>query len=305
MKIAVESPNSTAFARSSASSRLVEAVERGDRPEHLLAREERVVGDALEDRRRDQVAVARPRARRRSSTVPPSRLPRSIAATISSNWDSLTIGPTSTSGSSGSPTRPRSMRASELLAERVVHRVLRRRCAASRCTSGRPTRTRLRTRPRRRGRGRRRPSRSAGCGRRARAGRACPPSSPRRARRGPVATEPVNEIARTRGSRDERSADRRAAAGQHVQDAGRQLGLGERLGDVQPGQRRLVGELQHDGVAVDQRRRELPDRDRDREVPRRDQRRRRRPGAGGSTPARRSATARSARRPARNASLAA
>ena len=54
----------------------------------------------------------RRRARRRRSRVPPSLFPRSIAAMISSNCFSFTIGPTSTSGSAGSPTLPRSMRAS-------------------------------------------------------------------------------------------------------------------------------------------------------------------------------------------------
>ena len=82
-----------------------------------------------------------------------------------------------------------------------------------------------------------------------------------------------------------------------VEHAGRQAGLGERLGDVQAGERRLVRELEHDRVAVDERRRELPDRDREREVPRRDQRRRRRAAGGASRPARPSPPARSARRP--------
>ena len=56
----------------------------------------------------------------------------------------------------------------------------------------------------------------------------------------PVATEPVNEIARTRGSDDERGAGCRPAAGQDVEHAGRKLRLRERLGDVQARERCLV-----------------------------------------------------------------
>ena len=193
----------------------------------------------------------RRRARRPSSTVPPSRLPRSIASTISSNCDSLTIGPTSTSGSSGSPTRPRSIRASSAVAKRVVDRRPGRRCGASRCTSARPTRTRPRTRPRPPGRGRRRPSRSSGCGRRARAARACRCCVASSRTPWPVATEPVNEIARTRGSRTSAAPTVEPRPGEDVQHARRQLCLRERLGDVQAGARRLVGELEHDRVPVD------------------------------------------------------
>ena len=73
------------------------------------------------------------------------------------------------------------------------------------------------------------------------------------------------------GLRDELGARLRARPREHVQHTGRQAGLGEALGHVQPGARRLVPELEHDGVAVDQRRRELPHGNRDREVPRGDQ----------------------------------
>ena len=70
---------------------------------------------------------------------------------------------------------------------------------------------------------------------------------------------------------DQRRADRRAAPDDHVQDARRQPRVVERAHDVQPGQRRVLRELQDDRVAVDQRRRQLPHRDRGREVPGRDQ----------------------------------
>ena len=63
----------------------------------------------------------------------------------------------------------------------------------------------------------------------------------------------------------------RAGSREHVEHAGRQAGFGEALGDVDARPRRLIRELEHDDVAVDERRRELPDRDRDREVPGRDQ----------------------------------
>ena len=88
----------------------------------------------------------------------------------------------------------------------------------------------------------------------------------------PVATEPVNEIARTRVSWTSAAPTVEPRPVSTFSTPARQLRLRERLGDVQAGARRLVGELQDDGVAVDERGRELPDRDRDREVPRRDQR---------------------------------
>ena len=69
----------------------------------------------------------------------------------------------------------------------------------------------------------------------------------------------------------ELGARRRPRAGEDVQHPRREPGLGESLGDVEPRSRRLVAELEHDGVPVDEGRRELPDRDRDREVPGRDE----------------------------------
>ena len=73
------------------------------------------------------------------------------------------------------------------------------------------------------------------------------------------------------GVGDQLGADGRAGPGQHVEDAGREAGLGEALGDVETGARCLVAELEDDRVAVDEGGCELPHRDRDREVPRRDE----------------------------------
>ena len=73
------------------------------------------------------------------------------------------------------------------------------------------------------------------------------------------------------GAGDELGADRRARTGQDVEDARREPCLGEALGEVEARARRLVPQLQDDRVAVDQGGSELPHRDRDREVPRRDE----------------------------------
>ncbi len=206
-----------------------------------------------------------------ASTVPPSARPRSTAARTSSSAASLTTGPTSVAGSDGSPTTPRLDPGEQPRAEVVVDAVLRRRSAASRCTSAPPTRTRRRRQPRRRGRARRRRCTISGF---------CPPSSSWTRQFRAVASLAHRTADRDRAGerdradarvRDELGADLRAGAGEHVQHAGGQPGLGEALGDVEAGARRLVAELEHDRVAVDQRGRELPDGDRRREVPRRDQ----------------------------------
>ncbi len=68
---------------------------------------------------------------------------------------------------------------------------------------------------------------------------------------------------------DERLPDRRAA-GQDVDHARRQVGLGDDLGQHQRGQRRGLGRLEDDGVAAGQRGRDLPRRHQQREVPRDD-----------------------------------
>ena len=73
---------------------------------------------ARADRPRRRVAARPPAA------VPPSALPRSMPSSTSVSWLSLTIGPTSVSGSVGSPTTPRSILASKSLPEVVVDRAL-------------------------------------------------------------------------------------------------------------------------------------------------------------------------------------
>ena len=61
-----------------------------------------------------------------------------------------------------------------------------------------------------------------------------------------------------------------AGAGDEVEHAGRQAGVHEALDQAQRRERRRRGRLEDDGVAVDERRRDLPRGDGDREVPRRD-----------------------------------
>ena len=68
---------------------------------------------------------------------------------------------------------------------------------------------------------------------------------------------------------DQRLPDRRPA-GDDVDDAGRQVALGDDLGQRERGQRRRLGGLEHDGVAGRERRRDLPGRHQQREVPRDD-----------------------------------
>ena len=85
------------------------------------------------------------------------------------------------------------------------------------------------------------------------------------------------------------SPGRRRAPGPgiDVEGAGRQSRLGEQLGEHQCGQGRDGGGLQDDGVAERERRRDLPHGLQEREVPRRDRARRRRPAraaSGGTRP---------------------
>ena len=87
----------------------------------------------------------------------------------------------------------------------------------------------------------------------------------------PTGTEPVNEIARTPGCSTSGVPTAEPRPITTFRTPARQPRVVQRAHDVQPGQRRVLRELQDDGVAVDQRRRELPHRDRGREVPRRDQ----------------------------------
>ena len=87
----------------------------------------------------------------------------------------------------------------------------------------------------------------------------------------PTGTEPVNEIARTPGCSTSGVPTAEPRPMTTFRTPARQPGVIQRPHDVQAGERRVLRELEHHGVAVDQRRRELPHRDRGREVPRGDQ----------------------------------
>ena len=67
-----------------------------------------------------------------------------------------------------------------------------------------------------------------------------------------------------------RGAGGLAVAGDDVDDARREAGLLEQLAEAQRRERRLLGRLQHDGVAAGERDAELPRRHQQREVPRDD-----------------------------------
>ena len=122
VKIDAESPKRTAFARSSASSKRRVAVERGDRPEDLLARELGVVREPLEDGRRDEVAlVVRTLASREHRAACRAALDRAQdvlqGALVDDGADlDLRIG--------GIADLPGGGSREELLAEAVVHGVL-------------------------------------------------------------------------------------------------------------------------------------------------------------------------------------
>jgi hypothetical protein len=79
----------------------------------------------------------------------------------------------------------------------------------------------------------------------------------------PVVVSPVKAIL---AMRREEASGLQAEAVHHVEDAGRQE-VAHQLQEHQDGGRRLLGGLQHDAVARRQRRRELPDRHEDGEVP--------------------------------------
>ncbi|MGY3104025.1 hypothetical protein ACVWW7_000652 [Bradyrhizobium sp. LM6.9] len=64
--------------------------------------------------------------------------------------------------------------------------------------------------------------------------------------------------------------DHRAGADHEVEHAGRNAGTGDDLGQRMRRARHQLGRLEHDGVAVAERRRDLPGGDRDREIPGRD-----------------------------------
>ena len=269
MKIDAESPNSH---RVRPLDRLVEGgepVERRDRAEHLLAGEVRVVGDVLEDGRRDEVALAvaalASRQHRAALVAPPlDRGEDVVARALADERADLGLRVGRVADLARGDARE------ELLAEGVVHGLLDedppRRGAL---LAGRPERARVGGLDGAVELGVRHHDErvlaaelelhAAAAG-----GRGGADAVAHRDRAGERDRAHV-------GALDERRADLRAGAGEHVQDAGGEPRLGEALGDVEAGARRVVRELEHDGVAVDQRGRELPDRDRDREVPGRDQ----------------------------------
>ena len=88
----------------------------------------------------------------------------------------------------------------------------------------------------------------------------------------PTSVDPVNDTTRTSIADEQRVADVAAAAGDEVDDAARDAGLFEDLDEVERRERRQRRRLEHDGVAADQRRDDLPRRDRHRKIPRRDDR---------------------------------
>ncbi len=100
-------------------------------------------------------------------------------------------------------------------------------------------------------------------------------------------------------------ARRRSSASpiEQVEHPGRQAGVGQRLGQPNRQQRNGARRLPHHGVAVDQCGRDLPRRNRDREVERGDHRRPRRSVCGSPGSAHRRAARRRSRRPGRSPSL--
>ena len=86
----------------------------------------------------------------------------------------------------------------------------------------------------------------------------------------PTAFDPVNVTNATVGVLDQRGPDLLADAGQEREHAGRQARLEEDLDQPRRDARRLLRRLEHDGVAGHERRRHHAGRDREREVPRRD-----------------------------------
>ena len=88
----------------------------------------------------------------------------------------------------------------------------------------------------------------------------------------PVETDPVNDIADTSGCVEQRRSDFRAAAHDEVEHTGRQTGVRNDVRQDMGAAGHEIGRLEHDAIAVGERRRDFPGRDRDREIPRRDQR---------------------------------
>ena len=244
VKIEAESPNSH---RVRPLDRLVErreAVERRHGAEDLLARELGVVGEALEHGRRDQVAVVvgALAAREHGAALGRAPLDRGedlLHRALVDDRPDLRLGVGRIADLAGRDARE------QLLAERVVDGVLdedapRRRALLAR----RPERAGVRRLDR---------PVELGVGHHdQRVVSAELELDAAVARRRLVAHRVADrDRARERdrahaGVRDELGADLRAGAGEDVQHARREAGLGEALGDVEPRPRRLVAELEDD-----------------------------------------------------------
>ena len=87
----------------------------------------------------------------------------------------------------------------------------------------------------------------------------------------PVSVEPVNEIRRTSWMVDERRADVCAVAVDEIDDAFRNARFFARFDEIESRKRHVLARFDDDRVAADERRDQLPRRDRHREIERRDQ----------------------------------
>ena len=123
MKIAAESPKWTAFGPRERLVELREAVQRGAPARTPPRRRGRHRRHILEQRRCDQPALGI-RAHAAAQQSAPSALPRSIAASTSSNCVCDYKRPDLDRGSSGSPTLPRAIRSSRAVPEGVVDAAL-------------------------------------------------------------------------------------------------------------------------------------------------------------------------------------
>ena len=97
-----------------------------------------------------------------------------------------------------------------------------------------------------------------------------PRSAAKRRSSAPVSFEPVKEMATTRGSRTSGSPTFAADPVTRFSTPARQPSLVQRFHQAHRGERGQAGRFEDDGVAEGERRSDLPGRNRDREVPRRD-----------------------------------
>ena len=271
MKIDADRPYSTAFARESASSSVREPVERRDRAEHLLAGQEGVVGEPLEQRGREQerlVVEALAACEQRAAVGAALLDPGQHLLELRLVHDRPDLGRGIGRVADDAALDPRDAAASGTRRRRAP----RRGCAASPCTSAPPTRTR--------------PAYAASTARPRSASAMTisglwPPSSswtrlpsavasPRTWR--PTATEPVNETARTSACSTSGVPTAEPRPTTTLKTPAGMPPSSRHAARWRPVQRRVLRELHHDRVAVGERRRRLPGRDRRREVPRRDQR---------------------------------